>query len=93
MKLFYAMLLPGLFGIIFTVGSRRRGLGIVRVLGLIAVLGVSTLWMASCGSSSSGTTVKNLGTPVGSSTVTVNATTGGAAPITGTMKFTLSVIQ
>ena len=79
-RIFYAMLLPGLFGIMFAAGSRTRG---VRLLGLIVVLGFSTLWLGSCGGSGGGgTTVPpNPGTPAGTYTVTINATTGGANPV------------
>jgi hypothetical protein len=79
-RIFYALLLPGLFGIVFAAGSRTRGL---RLLSLIMVLGLSTLWLGSCGGSGGGgtTTTKNPGTPAGSYTVTVNATTGGANPV------------
>ncbi len=89
-QIFYAVLLPGLFGIVFTIGTRKRSWGVMRMLGLIAVLGVSTLWMASCGGSSSNV-VKNPGTPVGTSTITVNATTGGSAPLTSSTTFQLTV--
>jgi subtilase family serine protease len=82
MRIFYATLLPGLFGIVFTFGSRKRPLRGLRLLGLIVVLGFSTLWLASCGGSSS-SGVSNPGTPKGTSTVTVNASTSGTAPITG----------
>lgn len=85
----YAVLLPGLFGIVVTLGSRRRSLNAIRMLALIAVLGLSTLWMASCGGSSSGN--KNPGTPIGSYPIAVNATTGGTTPVTGSVKFTLTV--
>ncbi len=79
-RIFYAMLLPGLFGIMFAAGSRTRG---VRLLSLIVVLGFSTLWLGSCGGSGGGgtTTPPNAGTPPGSYTVTINATTGGANPV------------
>jgi hypothetical protein len=79
-RIFYAMLLPGLFGIVFAAGSRTRG---VRLLSLIVVLGFSTLWLGSCGGSGGGgTTVPpNPGTPAGSYVVTINATTGGANPV------------
>jgi hypothetical protein len=62
-RIFYAMLLPGLFGIVFAAGSRARGL---RLLSLIAVLGFSTLWLGSCGGS-------------GTDVVTIGATTTGGA--------------
>ncbi len=89
-RFFYAALLPGLLGIVFTFASRKRSLRGVRFLGLIMVLGFSTLWLGSCGGSS-GTPVSNPGTPKGSYPITVNATTGGANPVTGTTTFTLQV--
>jgi hypothetical protein len=90
-RIFYAMLLPGLFGIVFAGGSRRRAL---RLLGLIVVLGFSTLWLGSCGGSSS--SQNNPGTPAGPYTVTVNATTGaptGGTALTGTLTVNLTVTQ
>ncbi len=73
MRIFYAALLPGLLGIVFTAGSRRSLRGL-RFLGLIVVLGFSTLWLASCGGSSGSTS--NPGTPKGSYTITVTGTSG-----------------
>jgi hypothetical protein len=71
-------------------GTRKRSLRGVRMLGLIVAMGVSTLWLGSCGGgSSTGTT----GTPVGNYTITVNATTGGSAPLAGNYQFTLAVTQ
>jgi subtilase family serine protease len=87
-RIFYAALLPGMLGIVFMSGSRRRS--VTRMLGLILVLGVSTLWIASCGGTN-GSGTKNAGTPTGQYSVVVNATTGGAAPITSSVQFTLAV--
>jgi hypothetical protein len=87
--IFYAALLPGLLGIVFTAGSRKRAARSLRFLSLIVVLGFSTLWLASCSSNSSST--KNPGTPAGSYPVTVNATTGGVNPVTGSVTVTLVV--
>jgi subtilase family serine protease len=85
-RIFYALLLPGLFGIVFA-GSRTRGL---RMLCLIVVLGFSTLWLGSCGGGgNSNTTQPNPGTPKGQYTVTIAATTGGAIPLTNTNTFTI----
>ena len=84
-RIFYALLLPGMFGIVFAGGSRTRA---ARLLGLIVVLSFSTLWMGACGGSSA---QKNPGTPAGSYTITVNATTGGANPLTSTFNVTLTV--
>jgi hypothetical protein len=88
-SIFYAVLFPGLLGIVATIGSRKRSLGILRILALIVLLSLSALWMASCGGGSS--TPKDSGTPTGNSSIVVNATTGGSNPITGSVKFTLTV--
>ena len=72
MRIFYAALLPGLLGIVFMGGSRRLSLRSMRLLGLIVVLGFSTLWLASCGGSSN--TNATGGTTKGTYTITVNAT-------------------
>jgi subtilase family serine protease len=79
-RIFYAVLLPGLFGIVFATGYRSRGL---RLLSLILVLGFSTLWLGACGGSGGGgtTTPKNPGTPAGSYAITITATTGGVNPV------------
>ena len=88
-RIFYAALLPGLLGIVFTFGSRRHALGGMRMLGLIMVLGLSTLWLGSCGGNNSSSS--NPGTPKGSYTITINATTSGANPASGTTTFVLQV--
>jgi subtilase family serine protease len=90
--IFYALLLPGLFGVVFVAGSRTRG---VRLLSLIVVLGLSTLWLGACGGSGGGgtTTPPNPGSTPGTYTVTVNATTGGANPVSNSLVFTLNVTQ
>jgi L-cystine uptake protein TcyP (sodium:dicarboxylate symporter family) len=88
-SIFYAVLFPGLLGIVVTLGARKRSLSVMRMLVLIALLSVSALWMASCGGSSSSN--KNPGTPTGSYPITINATTGGASPLTSSVKLTLNV--
>jgi subtilase family serine protease len=88
--IFYAALLPGLLGILFTAGSRRRSLHGLRLLGLIIAMGFTTLWMTSCGGGSSGNT-SNPGTPPGNYIITVTATSGASAPVTST--FQLDVVQ
>ncbi len=87
-NVFYAVLLPGLFGIVFLFDSRRRSAGSLRMLAMIVVLSLSTLWMASCGGTSS---IKDPGTPTGSFPFTVKATTGGGAALTSSLQFTLNV--
>lgn len=84
--IFYAILLPGVFGAVLVAGSRRRGM---CLLALMVLLGSSTLWLGSCGGSSS--TPSSPGTPAGNYTVTINAATGGASPITASASFTLTV--
>ena len=86
--IFYALLLPGIFGIVFAGGSRTRS---SRLLGLIVVLGFSTLWLGACGGSNS--SQKNPGTPAGTYPIVVNATTGGANPLNGTFTVNLTVTQ
>jgi subtilase family serine protease len=88
-RMFYAALLPGLLGIMFTVGSRKRSLRGMRMLGLIAALSVATLGLGSCSGSNSGT--HDPGTPTGTHSVTVNATTGGANPVTATATINFTV--
>jgi hypothetical protein len=90
-RIFYALLLPGLFGVVLGTGSRTRGL---RLLSLIVVLGFSTLWLGACGgSSSNNNTLTNPGTPPGQYKVTISATTGGANPLTSSLSVTLNVTQ
>jgi hypothetical protein len=89
-RFFYALLLPGLFGIVFAAGSRTRGL---RLLGLIVVLCFSTMWLGSCSSGSTNTTITNPGTPTGTYTITVSATTGGTNPVTNSnAPFTFTLV-
>jgi len=76
--IFYAVFLPGLMGIVFTIGSRKRSLRGMRLLGLIVVLGLSTVWMASCGGNGNSGSTGNAGTPKGTYTINVTATSGSA---------------
>ncbi len=73
-RLFYAILLPGFLGVV-TLAGRRRKSRILQLLALIAVFSLTTVWVA-CGSSSSSTPPPKQGTPTGTSTVTVNASSG-----------------
>jgi hypothetical protein len=86
-RIFYALLLPGMFGLALAGGSRTRA---TRLLGLIVVLGFSALSLSSCGSSSS---QKNSGTTPGTYAVTVTATTGGANPLTNSFTVSLTITQ
>jgi hypothetical protein len=77
-----------MLGLVVSAGNRKRRLSVVRVLSLVGVLALSTLWMSACGGSS---TPRNPGTPTGTSTVTVTATTGGATALTHNVPITLTV--
>jgi hypothetical protein len=82
MRIFYAALLPGLLGIVFTASSRKRSRRGLQLLGLIAVLGLSTIWMSSCGGGSSGNGNGNPGTPKGTYTINVTGASNGATAST-----------
>lgn len=92
LRIFYAAILPGFWGIL-RIRPRMRHL---RLLGLVLMLAGSTLWVSACGGKSnsnnaSTSTLENAGTPAGNYTVTITATTGGAVPITASLPITLSV--
>ncbi len=86
---FYALLVPGLLGILITAGQRKPSARGMRLLGLIMVLGFSTLWLGACGGSSSSN--KNPGTTKGTYTVQLSATSGGTNPISNSTQVTLIV--
>jgi hypothetical protein len=88
-RLFYALLLPGFLGLVVSAGSRKRTLRGLRLLSLIAVLALSTLWMPACGGGSSSGGTSNPGTPAGTSSVTVTAAAGSlthSVPVTLTIQ-------
>jgi len=89
--LFYALLLPGFFGLVGSGGNRKRNLHAVRLLGLFVLLTVSTLGMLACAGVSSASQSNNLGTPAGQSSVTVTAATGGTNPLNHSVTITLIV--
>ncbi len=91
-RLVYAFLLPGLFGVVFAVGSRKRG---IRLLSMIVVFTCCTIGLGSCGGggNSGGSGGSNPGTPAGTYTITISATTGGASPLTNSTQITLNVSQ
>lgn len=90
-KIFYATLFPGLLGIVLVAGSRKGALRGVRFLGLLLVLGFSTLWVASCGGSSSS---KSPGTPTGTYSITITGTaTINGATVTRQVTIQLVVVS
>jgi hypothetical protein len=95
-RILYAIVLPGLFGVIFTLGSskttvsKKRAARVVRLLSFIVVLGFSTMWLASCGGSSGGGGGGNPGTPAGTYPITINSTTGTTQGTAGTITLTVS---
>ena len=76
-QILYAVLLPGLFGILLTAGSLKPSQRSLRMLGAIIVLGISTMWLGSCGGSNNSST-SNPGTPKGTYTIKVTGTSGAA---------------
>ena len=70
---FYALLLPGVLGVVAIAGgkSRRR----IRQAALLMIVALVILWMPACGGGSS--TPHDPGTPTGSFTLTVTATGAG----------------
>ena len=86
--LFYALLLPGIFGLVLSKGNRKRTRRGVRLLSFIALLALSTMWMPACGGGSS-SAPSNPGTPAGTSTVTVTATAGTLPPKTVPVTLTI----
>jgi subtilase family serine protease len=91
-NLFFAMLIPGLLGLVVsTVGRKQTSRG-VRLLSLIAMLAFSTLWLPACGGGSSSGPPSNPGTPAGTSpNVMVSATTGGSTPLVNPVAVTVVV--
>jgi subtilase family serine protease len=87
-KIFYATVFPGLLGLVFVAASGKRSIQGVRFLGLLLMLGFSTLWLASCGGSSSGP--KDPGTPAGNYTITVKGVSGS---LTRQTTFQLVVVK
>jgi len=88
-RIFYALWLPGLMGLMLPAGKRKRAWRIMLLLSLFAVLAGSTLWMMACGGGSGGSS--NPGTPTGNSTVTVTATTSGTNPLSHTIQIPVTV--
>jgi hypothetical protein len=76
----FAMLIPGLLGLVMLNGSRKRTSRHIRLLHLIAILAFSTLLMPACGGGGSSGTGGNMnpGTPVGSTSMMVTASTATA---------------
>jgi hypothetical protein len=74
----YALLLPGLLGLVLPASRRKRTLR--HVLPLLAVLAVLTLWLPACSTSNSGGGGNHdPGTPKGTYPITVTAAASGAA--------------
>jgi hypothetical protein len=85
-RIFYATLFPGLLGVAFVAKSTKCSPRSVRFLGLLIVLGFSTMWIASCGGSSGN---KDPGTPAGTYSIMVTGTSGS---LTTSTTFSLVVV-
>jgi hypothetical protein len=86
-SIFYAMLLPGVMGLVLPTSSRKRAR---YSLTLLAVLAVLILWMPACGGGG-GTGPSNPGTPTGSSNITITASTSGAGGLSHPVAITVNV--
>lgn len=80
----YAMLLPGLFGVVFLTASSRSSRS-MRLVGMIVVLGFSTLWLGSCGGTTTSSNA-NTGTPKGTYTITISGSSGTASSAPATFQ-------
>ena len=91
-RLVYALLLPGLIGLLMLPGDGRRRWRPMRALSLVTALACLTLWMPACGGGSSGGGGGgNPGTPVGSTPVMITSATSGASALSHSVQVTLSV--
>jgi hypothetical protein len=90
--LFYALLIPGLFGVmLLPVGNGKGRFRRARLLGLMVGLVGLSLWLPACGGGASTPPVPpNPGTPTGSSTVSVVAAGTNGAP-SHAVKITLTI--
>ena len=89
-QILYALLLPGLFGLIFMTAGHGLRSTRVRTLAMVALLGASVLWINGCGGSGSSTPT-NSGTPAGTSTLTIQAVSSGTPAISHQITITLTV--
>lgn len=71
----YALLLPGLMGLVLPAGLRKRK--VCAAVGVVAVLVVLTLGTSACSGGGGGGGNHNPGTPAGQTSVTVTATESG----------------
>jgi subtilase family serine protease len=90
-RLFYAMLLPGLLGLL-CLGEDKRFLRRARLLAAILLLGLCLPFMSCGGSGNGGGGGGNSGTPAGTSQVTVTGATTGSTPLSHSLQITLKVL-
>jgi hypothetical protein len=92
LRLFYAFMIPGL-GIVFGVAARHklslRGSTVLGTFAVLLLLGT----LISCGSNSTTTTTPNSGTPPGTNSVTVKASTGGSGAVSHNAMLTITITQ
>ena len=90
-SLFYAFLIPGLFGIaLFSTGNGKGHLRRLRLLTLIGGVMCVSMWTPACGGGGGTSTPPDPGTPAGSTSVSIVATGTGGAP-THPVKITLTI--
>jgi hypothetical protein len=94
--MFFAMLAPGILGLVsLTAGRKKRTL---KYVGLVLLLAVVALSMTACGVDNKNLPTQsttNTGTPAGTYTATIQATSSAVLPaspsVTKTMQLTLTV--
>ncbi|MFZ3266279.1 MAG: chitobiase/beta-hexosaminidase C-terminal domain-containing protein [Terriglobales bacterium] len=84
----YALLFPGLAMVLGIAGRRRRALRGLQVLSVVVLLGLASE-LTSCSS----TSAKNPGTPVGTTTASVTASTSGSGGTSHTATLTIIITQ
>jgi subtilase family serine protease len=90
--LYFAMLVPGLLGLVVLNGNRKRNRRGMRLLSLLIILGFSTLWMPACGGGSSGGgSTANAGTPTGTTNLTLGVTTTGSTQLGNPLSVTVTI--
>lgn len=87
-RFLYALLAPGFLGLIVCLSGTRQSWRGIRWLGPTMLLTFVVVFTPACGGGGSGSTSSDPGTPIGSSSVTLTATTGS---LSHSVQITLTV--
>jgi hypothetical protein len=93
-----AFLFPGLGATLgLTIRRRRKLSKEVRLFGLLLLMFSLTFFLSACGSSTRGSSGSagsgNPGTPMGTTSITITATSAGSTPISHSGTLTLTIMQ